>query len=56
MAHAQLHLIDIDIDEALWKLDERTIRIGRQGLAQARAELARAARREREREGLEEAA
>lgn len=59
MKHAQLHLTNLDpepdpnldIDEALWKLDERTIRIGRRGLAQARAALARSAQRQHEREG-----
>jgi hypothetical protein len=40
MANAQLQLITMDDDE-LWKLDSRTIRIGRKGLAQARAALAR---------------
>ena len=39
MAHAQLHLIYID--DEMWKLDERTIRVGRRGLAEARAALAR---------------
>ena len=39
MAHAQLHLIYID--DEMWKLDERTIRVGRKGLAEARAALAR---------------
>jgi DNA topoisomerase IB len=60
MKHAQLHLRNLDpnldIEEALWKLDERTIRVGRQGLAQARAALARSAQRERERERFEQAA
>jgi hypothetical protein len=42
MGHAQLHLIDLDEDQ--WKLDERTIRVGRKGLANARAALARSAR------------
>ncbi|MDH3678839.1 MAG: hypothetical protein OEV40_02695 [Acidimicrobiia bacterium] len=42
MGHAQLHLIYLDDD--MWKLDERTIRVGRKGLAEARAALARSAR------------
>ncbi len=42
MAHAQLNLIYIDDD--MWKLDERTIRVGRKGLAEARAALARSRR------------
>jgi hypothetical protein len=42
MAHAQLHLLDLGDDA--WKLDDRTIRVGRKGLANARAALARAAR------------
>ncbi len=42
MAHAQLHLIEIE--EEQWKLDERTILVGRKGLATARAALARSAR------------
>jgi hypothetical protein len=42
MAHAQLHLIDFEQEQ--WKLDDRTIRVGRQGLASARAALARSAR------------
>jgi hypothetical protein len=40
MANAQLQLISID--EEMWKLDDRTIRVGRRGLAAARAALARA--------------
>ena len=39
MAHAQLHLLDFS--DELWKLDERTIKVGRKGLASARAALAR---------------
>jgi hypothetical protein len=54
MAHAQLHLIELDIDDAVWKLDQRTIQIGRRGLAQARAALALSAQREREREQEQE--
>ena len=42
MGHSQLHLIYLDDD--MWKLDERTIRVGRKGLAEARAALARSAR------------
>ncbi|MCP4225975.1 MAG: hypothetical protein GY773_21780 [Actinomycetia bacterium] len=42
MAHAQLHLIEVE--EEQWKLDERTILVGRKGLATARAALARSAR------------
>lgn len=42
MAHAQLHLIYID--DEMWKLDNRTIRVGRKGLAEARAALARSSR------------
>ena len=42
MAHAQLHLIYLD--DEMWKLDERTIRVGRKGLAEARAALAASAR------------
>ncbi len=42
MAHAQLHLIYLD--DEMWKLDERTIRVGRKGLADARAALAASAR------------
>ena len=42
MAHAQLHLLNFD-DEP-WKLDDQTIRVGRKGLATARAALARSAR------------
>jgi len=42
MAHAQLLLIDFADEQ--WKLDDRTIRVGRQGLAAARAALARSAR------------
>lgn len=42
MAHAQLHLLDFS--DELWKLDERTIKVGRKGLANARAALARSAR------------
>ncbi len=42
MAQAQLHLIYID--EEMWKLDERTIKVGRKGLAEARAALTRSAR------------
>lgn len=42
MAQAQLHLIYTDDD--MWRLDARTIRVGRQGLAEARAALARSAR------------
>lgn len=40
MAHAQLQLITLD-DAELWKLDAHTIKVGRKGLAQARAALAR---------------
>lgn len=40
MANAQLQLITLD-DAELWKLDAHTIRVGRKGLAQARAALAR---------------
>lgn len=43
MAHAQLHLLDFG-DEELWKLDAKTIRVGRKGLASARAALARSSR------------
>lgn len=51
MAHAQLQLITTPSDhEELWKLDPRTIQVGRQGLAQARAALARS-RREAEGRG-----
>jgi hypothetical protein len=39
MAHAQLQLIIVDSEQ--WKLDPQTIRVGRHGLAQARAALAR---------------
>lgn len=39
MASAQLQLIDT---ERPWKLDRRTVEIGRAGLAQARAALAAA--------------
>lgn len=40
MAHAQLHLINIDdIPEDMWRLDPQTINVGRKGLAQARAAL-----------------
>lgn len=42
MAHAQLHLLDFG--DELWKLDDRTIKVGRKGLATARAALARSAR------------
>ncbi|MGF1599559.1 MAG: hypothetical protein ACFCVK_22040 [Acidimicrobiales bacterium] len=42
MANAQLHLIYID--DEMWKLDDRTIRVGRKGLAAARAALARSSR------------
>lgn len=42
MAHAQLHLIYLD--DEMWKLDQRTIRVGRKGLAEARAALAASAR------------
>lgn len=42
MAHAQLHLLDFDNET--WKLDDRTIKVGRKGLATARAALARSAR------------
>lgn len=42
MARTQLNLIYTDgyTDDDMWRLDERTIRVGRQGLAQARAALA----------------
>jgi len=40
MAHAQLQILtDTDIPDEMWKLDDETIKIGRQGLAQARAAL-----------------
>lgn len=42
MAHAQLHLLDFGDEQ--WKLDDRTIKTGRKGLASARAALARSAR------------
>ncbi|MEM9131632.1 MAG: hypothetical protein AAF962_22285 [Actinomycetota bacterium] len=42
MAHAQLHLLDFGDEQ--WKLDDRTIKVGRKGLASARAALARSAR------------
>lgn len=42
MAFAQLHLLDFD--DELWKLDDRTIRVGRKGLVSARAALARSTR------------
>ena len=50
MAHAQLHLIDIlsvddDLAADVFKLDDRTIQVGRKGLADARAALARSSRR-----------
>ncbi|MEM7340666.1 MAG: hypothetical protein AAF467_18565 [Actinomycetota bacterium] len=41
MAH-QLHLISFD--EELWKLDDHTIKVGRRGLADARAALGRSHR------------
>lgn len=51
MAHAQLHLIEDNLLDAhheptaeQWKLDHQTIEVGRQGLADARAALARSAR------------
>lgn len=56
MAHAQLQLITPtsghqphadwarEDHEELWKLDARTIQVGRQGLAQARAALTRSRR------------
>ncbi|MEM9565881.1 MAG: hypothetical protein AAGA93_24885 [Actinomycetota bacterium] len=43
MASAQLTLIDTDRP---WKLDHRTVEIGRAGLAQARAALAAASKPE----------
>jgi hypothetical protein len=49
MANAQLQLIVTD--EELWKLDDRTIRVGRKGLAQARAALARTLKAEHDRAG-----
>jgi len=40
MAHAQLHFIsDYDIPEDMWRLDPKTIDVGRRGLAQAREAL-----------------
>ena len=42
MAQAQLELIYVDDD--MWRLDERTIRVGRKGLAEARKALARSRR------------
>ncbi len=45
MANAQLQLIHLDED--LWKLDARTITVGRKGLAQARAALTRSLKAER---------
>jgi hypothetical protein len=47
MANAQLQLITID--EELWKLDARTIRVGRRGLAKARAALAQSLKEEHDR-------
>lgn len=47
MANAQLQLIHLDED--LWKLDARTIKVGRQGLAQARAALTRSLKAEHDR-------
>lgn len=47
MANAQLQLIHIDED--LWKLDARTIKVGRKGLAQARAALTRSLKSEHDR-------
>ena len=47
MANAQLQLIHLDED--LWKLDTRTIKVGRKGLAQARAALTRSLQAEHER-------
>ena len=49
MESAQLHLIHFDDDQ--WKLDARTIRVGRKGLANARAALARANRAALDRSG-----
>jgi hypothetical protein len=52
-SNAQLHLIHFDDDQ--WKLDARTIRVGRKGLAEARAALARANRSARaDRNGSDE--
>ena len=47
MANAQLQLIHIE--DEMWKLDPRTIRVGRKGLAEARAALARTLKAEHER-------
>lgn len=42
MAHAQLKLIETE--DEMWRLDQRTIRVGRQGLQAARAALAQSSR------------